>query len=400
MQIKCSFCGALVDPAKTLECPNCGAQIGENKQYQQYQEDKQNFYSEMRQLELEEKQGRIEKQKLENEQLRRSAKQRKTSANSVKMVKIIAAIIIAPFALFVLFGLGIVLIAVNSPDIIDPAETTEPYVEPYHEAVAGEIVQTRDYQLVLDKWGYYTPKSYSIKDGEKYIKFHFTYTNTSEREIYDKESVHCYDSTGKDCDSPGITDEDYASKLKSQSVMPGRSYSGWLYYSLPESETEVTVTYGESIEIKVSLNETDAFFDQDTATIYYEGKFGEVLQTKKLEILFDSWGYYKPEITVGGGEKFIKLHVVYKNIGTKDIDVYDYIPCYDSNGAEYHSTTVFLTDNDKSQAIKDQEVVPGKSYSGWYYFEIPEHVEELTLMPYTNVEIHVDLTEVVDNEES
>ena len=176
--------------------------------------------------------------------------------------------------------------------------------------------------------------------------------------------------------------------------MPGKSYSGWIYFCLPDGETKAMLTYGDHIEITIDLDENGEFFDKDTAPGYYKGNFGETIQTKKLEIVFDKWGAYTPTMVIGSGEKFIKFHVTFTNISNSDVDVGARIYCYDANGAEYGSNSIWLTDEDEAQRIDGQEIAPGKSYSGWYYFEIPESVNELTIMPFTNVEISIDLTEV------
>jgi hypothetical protein len=35
--------------------------------------------------------------------------------------------------------------------------------------------------------------------------------------------------------------------------MPGKSYSGWIYFTIPKGETRLTVMYGESVEFSVDL---------------------------------------------------------------------------------------------------------------------------------------------------
>jgi hypothetical protein len=401
MQIKCHYCGASVDAAKQSACPNCGASLSDNEQYQEYHAEKQKFYNDYKQLLLKDKEARIKKQQLENEKAKTAPKTvvrnhyYETNASfAKKKAKIGCLVPIITFA--TLFVIGIIG-SVFSEDhaIYDPVETVDTYVEPHHNAVAGEIIQTRDYQVVLDKWGYYTPEHYAINDGEKYIKFHFTYTNTSKQQIFDDEQIFCYDSNGRQCDSQyGISDEDKTAKMSSQWIYPGKSYSGWVYFCLPESETRVTLTYGDNIEISIVLNEEEDLFDKETATVYYKGNFNEIITTKKLDIIIDDWGYYTPEMILCSGKKFIKLHVTYTNISTKNFEIDGNAYCYDANGAEYGSTSMFLLDEDKAQMIKNQDIETNKSYSGWYYFEIPESINELTVKLFKNVEVHVNLAEV------
>lgn len=396
MKITCNYCGELVDINKYSSCPNCGASMADNDEYQQHVKKADELKERNRQLEYQKQQAEIQKRTLENERIRNQINTEKQSAKFTKNAKL--GCLIPIIITVVLLCLGLAMSIFTDGKINDDSiPTTEPYVEPYHEVIAGETVQTRDYNVILDKWGYYKPNSYAIRDGEKYIKFHFTYTNTSEEKIYDNEQIYCYDSNGKSCRSQNsISDEDRLAGFKSQTVMPGKSYSGWIYFCIPEAATEVAIMYGERIEIKVLLNEDGELFDPGPIIQQYKANLGETFTTTVTEIVFDTWEYYEPTMAVGSGEKFIKIHATFTNIGTKTIDVYDRIPCYDANGAEYKSTTMFLQDSDKAQAIKSQEIDVNKSYSGWYYFEIPNTITEITIKPYSNVEIYVNLMGVAE----
>jgi hypothetical protein len=409
MEIKCTYCGASIDASEHNVCPNCGAQLSDNEMYQEYHEEKKKFYDDYKKLMLQDKQTRIEQQKLDMQsqqaeierQRLENAEKRRTpdhcalaSKNNDRKGKSKAALwaIVISILFCAIFVAPIINEISEQNDF--GTNATEPYVEPHHDAVAGEVIQTRDYQVILDKWGYYIPTSYAIKDGEKYIKFRFSITNTSSEKIYDDEKIFCYDSNGKACDpQSSISDDDRQSRLNSQWIMPNKSYSGWVYYCIPEDETTLILTYGDSIEIQVDLDENNEIFDISTKPKYYKANFGEIIETSTLSIVLDDWTYYTPEMVLSSGEKFIKFHVVYSNHGTKDFQVSQYAWCYDSNGAEYNSTWMWVPDSEEGERIKDQSIAPGKSYSGWYYFELPENVNDLSIMLFSNVEININLLE-------
>lgn len=396
MKIKCSYCNTLVDTEVQTHCSHCGASVADNNEYQKHVKEKAERDAKMKDLLYEEQQLNIERKEIENEKARRQLNKPKTQPTQKKKTNPVVVSIIIFMSIFwiaVIFG-GIR--DLSNSGALDALQPTEPYVEPHHDAKIGEVVSTKNYQLVLDQWGYFEPSN-GTSDGWKYIKFHFTYTNTTDSKIYNEEKVTCYDSNGKECSKLStsyLSDDDVSKILQKQWVMPSRSYSGWSYFAIPESATECAIAYGENIEIKVDLDENGEFFDKDTAIVYYVGEFGETIVTKKHEVVVDDFGYYQPEMTFGSGLKYIKLHVVYKNISKSNTEVSARAYCYDENGAEYTSKSMWVSGNDEAERIQNQKILPGKSYSGWYYFDIPQDVEEITIMLFKNLEIHVNLKEV------
>ena len=271
MKIQCSFCGSTLDPSKHSECPYCGAKIGNNEAYQEYESKKQQFYDDMRDLHKQEAQERIEKQQIENERKRieneRLQKDVRRQRKFKPILKLIKLLVIWPAVIFSLLCVIILIAAINSPSDADKSniestvETTE-YVPQYHNVVINETVTFPEWTLVLDECDYYTPASYAIQKGYKYVKFRFSITNTSDKRIARTADIWCYDQNGKSCgEQYSLSTEDKDSRIQDQYIQPGKMYSAWAYFIIPESETKLTVQYGDYIEISIDLT-TDCASEQ------------------------------------------------------------------------------------------------------------------------------------------
>lgn len=255
MKIFCKFCGASIDTNVHSVCPNCGASLIDDKQVQDYQNYKNNIEYEEEQIRIQKQREDLEQERLQTERLQSRVRAEK-SANNVARATRIGCLIPVIIGVLAIISVIVLTILGSSGFTLDTTEPTETvYVEPHHEAKFNEIVTTKEFTVVLDEWDYYTPNSYAIRDGEKYIKFHFTYTNITDHEIYDDNQIHCYDEDGRACDKCySLSNEDKNEELRMQTVMQGKSCSGWVYYVIPENVQNVTVTYGENVEFLVDLS--------------------------------------------------------------------------------------------------------------------------------------------------
>lgn len=247
VKIICQFCGANVNVSEDHLCPNCGASLADNEQLQN-----------LRKMAAERNALNLEHEKLRKERIKNQVESEKQVAKARNgFYKFITGIRIAGL-LFLVFFLGSAFLSAfgvfDSNDSNDSYLEETEYVEPFHAAQFGETVVARDYTIALTDWDYYTPNSYAIHDDEIYVKFYFTYTNTTNEKVYDDTDIYCYLENGKECDNQwSISDSDRQAKFDSQTVMPGKSYSGWIYFTIPKGETRLTVMYGESVEFSVDL---------------------------------------------------------------------------------------------------------------------------------------------------
>jgi hypothetical protein len=274
MKIQCSFCGSTLDPSKHSECPYCGAKIGNNEAYQEYESKKQQFYDDMRELHKQEAQERIEKQqienerkKIENERLQKDVRRQRKFKPILKLIKLV---IIWPAVIFCLLCVAILIIAINSPDTDNSTETTvsTEFVPEHHSIMVGEIVSFPDWDFVLEECREYTPASYAIREGYKYVKFKFSITNTSDEKLPRTSNIWCYDSNGKSCDIQySLSAEDKSQRIQNQYIQPEKTYSAWEYFIIPEGETQILVQYGDYIEISIDLEKDLDAKSEDTVII-------------------------------------------------------------------------------------------------------------------------------------
>lgn len=199
-----------------------------------------------------------EKRQLDLEQYKEKEKAEKVKK---KLITVGRMLYFSPLVVFFAF-ITIVLVGTLFSGVFDkkdsyestPPATETVYVEPFHFAICGEDVSTRDYTVCLEKWDYFTPHKHMTNDNAKYIKLHFKYTNTSEQKIYNNNKIHCYDRGREECDRYiYISDEDRAAEFSSQTVMPGKSHSGWLYFEVPQETEMLFITFGDSVEFSVNI---------------------------------------------------------------------------------------------------------------------------------------------------
>lgn len=252
MKITCEFCGAMIDTTQHTLCPNCNASIEKNKQFKEYQSYKMQFDKEMMQLEFKEQEKAVKRQAIENRKLQAemSNKRKKT------ITKVVMGILLTPvISVFVFLIIGII-VAISYPQSNDADMVIEDTTlqEQYHDIVVGETASTAYYDLKVPEWSYYTPASYAIKKGEKYIKIQFEFTNTVDKKIIRDQSILCYDQNGASCkEQYSLLSEDENMDIKKQYVLPGQTYSAYAYFIVPENETQLTVHYGEYIKITIDL---------------------------------------------------------------------------------------------------------------------------------------------------
>jgi hypothetical protein len=253
MKIKCSYCGALIDIEAQSNCHMCGASIND-EQYQKYSEMKNESRAQKEQLEYQSQQADIQRKKIENERLQTRLETERNSARTISTIRKIQ------FIYFIPVFLGIItfffsIFRTNNTLWNSTVVNTEPTTKvQYQTAEIGETVYTKDYTITLDEWDYFEPQSYAIQNGEKYVKFHFVYTNISDHSIADKNTVYCYADNGKMCKVQySLSINDAAQRMSQQIVLPGKSYAGWCYFIVPQSSHNLTVVYDENIEINIDL---------------------------------------------------------------------------------------------------------------------------------------------------
>lgn len=254
MKIFCKHCSASINIDKDTTCPNCGAALYMDEEVREYHSKKNRMEFERdkldlqnQQLEYEEKQIRLERTK---ENVKHEKKLRKVS-NTISNLYIGFFIFIAVAAISAFIVVPMLKSGNNA--MFDNNATTE-YIEPFHSAQLGETVTTRDYSVCLSEYDYFEPNKHMMQEGNKYLKFYFTYTNTSNEKVYSNEEILCYDDTGKEYDDYiWLNDEDENVRLDAQNVMPNKSYSGWWYFELPETVNKVTITFGDSVEFNVTI---------------------------------------------------------------------------------------------------------------------------------------------------
>ena len=249
MKLFCEFCGSTINTEVDNKCPHCGADFSQNQHVQDYH----NFHNS---IEYQKEQYNLQQEYLETERIKNRIKTEK-SINATNKVMRIGCLI--PIIIFILAITCVVIISIIPEFYSEPTTTTTTateYIEPYHKVVLGETVETRNYKLVCDKWEYYNPNSYAIVDGEKYIRFHFIFTNTTDKTIMDDEEIYIYDSNGNTCSTQAsISNELRNERLLSQQVPAGKPHSGWIYLIVPEGENAITITYGENIEILADIKD-------------------------------------------------------------------------------------------------------------------------------------------------
>ena len=249
MKLFCEFCGASINTEIDNKCPHCGADFSQNQHVKAYH----NFQND---IECQKQQYDLQQEYLKTEQIKNRIKTEKSISATNKVMRIGCLIPIIIFTLAIICGVIISLVPEFYPQQNIEVPTEPEYVEPYHKAVVGETISTKDYELVCDKWEYYTPNSYAIQKGEKYICFHFVLTNTTDSTIIDDEGIYCYDSNGSACSTQAsISNELRNERFKKQNVPAGKSHSGWVYYIIPSNEKNVTIMFGEKIEINIDLTQ-------------------------------------------------------------------------------------------------------------------------------------------------
>lgn len=400
MKLRCVYCNTLVDIEEELNCPNCGASIGEHEHYDFFMSKKRELDKQKQDADYERKKQQLDSLSWRNEIDKNSldpnqpAKKKESfwdlrKTNPKQFYFLLKVLIVAMIPIFV-FVVGIfgIPIAIMMGEENRNNQQTEVYVEPHHNAVDGEVVSTRYYDVSIDQIGYFTPKNTSAY--EKYVKFHFVFTNTSEAHIPIKDIIKCYDSNGKEMKAdPWLSDEDKDKKLRQGAYLePGETRKGWAYFAITEDSTNCEIMFGEKIGIKVSLSEESNLFDRGTIEGLHVHSIGDYCN---CDLDVRKWSYYVPKMP-DSEKKNVKFYIWYTNSKEQDINLFDNMYCLDSERNKYYPITDGLSQVDQEEMVENEVPSDDKYSCGWCYFSVPKSVQKLILV-LENIEISVDLNE-------
>ncbi len=279
MFTNCNSCGALVDLDDHIKCPNCGAPL-ENKDVEKHKElEYRKRLADVKQRELEvlhsaerlkekqaanNRQSNYSRQYNNYQQPKQTYKKKKGGfAKTMAMLIVLVTIFVIMFTYLGVLGIKEEYGSMDKfmDEFQSEMNDVKPELKEDVKVYVGfnEPAQTLKYSVTCDsyeEWIYpaddYWADYRQPSAGHRYVRFHFVIENTSDDTIYvNKEYVVSAD--GFQCEKASLTDEAADSQIKRVDLAPGLKTAGYIYRKVPIDAKEVTLQYGEWVNITFPL---------------------------------------------------------------------------------------------------------------------------------------------------
>ena len=268
-----------------------------------------------------------------------------------------------------------------------PAETQEAIetTPPKTVYTVGDILEDGGMRIVYMSSGEFIEENDFLQpaDGYRYIFLQFAFENISEK--FD-DSISLYSFEGY---ADGYAVEMYygGEESLSASLSPGRSTTGYIYFSVPVDAQEIEIEY------------TTNYFTSDKITFLYEGdkdsgyapalstaatpgalQVGDVSESSNLKISYLSCAEYTSDnmfMQPRDGYHFVSCEFEFENLGNSDeyVSSYDF-DCY-ADGMNCEQS--FVRDDDLSATLS-----AGRKAKGFVTFEVPNDANVIELEYLSN----------------
>ena len=250
-----------------------------------------------------------------------------------------------------------------------PTETPMPVKTVYQ---VGDILQDGDLKIVYMSSGVYVEDNEFMQppEGMKYIFIQLAFENTSKST---DKSISYFSFEGY---ADGYAAESYygGEEDLSATLSPGRTTSGFLYFTVPEDAGEIEIEYETNVftEKKIKFayeGEKDSGYQIPANTTATEGAYvvGDIVSSKQLIITYLSCEEYVSDnmfIQPADGYRFVSCEFEFENVSSTD----QYVSCYEfycyADGAACNAT--YIRDDALSATMS-----AGRKTKGTVTFEVP-----------------------------
>lgn len=247
----------------------------------------------------------------------------------------------------------------------------------------GDILMDGDTKIVYMSSGVYTDAE--PDEGEQIIYLRFAFENQSDS---DDTSISFYSF---DCYADGYAADMYysADDDLSATLSAGRTTTGYVYFEVPESASEVLVEYTPNFLISdqkiafVYEGEQDSGYVPASNTTPTEGAFlvGDVVRLDDATITYLSCENYESDnmfVQPKDGYHYVSCTFEFENNGDSDLYASSYsFDCY-ADGVACDQT--FIRDDDLSATVSS-----GHKAQGTVTFEVPDNATVIEAEYETNV---------------
>jgi len=202
--------------------------------------------NEQEKIELEKKKIQLEQEKIENIRRQETLESMRKGTEFVRILKIGCLI---PFILVIILLAVSIIIAIKDQVVTNDNNDKNIVQEVAVEGNFNEPVSTSTFSVTCD--GYEEFERYSEPtNGYKYVRFHFTVENISDKELYDEEKIRAL-VNGVQCERASFSDK---KQLPEAYIIPGGKIDGYIGFEIPENAKKIDIKYGDYITIHVDMN--------------------------------------------------------------------------------------------------------------------------------------------------
>lgn len=249
----------------------------------------------------------------------------------------------------------------------------------------GDILQDGNMKITYMSSGVYVEDNEFMQPeaGKKYIYIQLAFENTS------KSTDDSISSFSFECYADGYAAESYygGEGDLSATLSPGRTTSGFLYFTVPEDAKEIEIEYETNIftEKKIKFayeGEKDSGYQIPANTTATEGAYvvGDVVSSKQLVITYLSCEEYVSDnmfIQPAEGYRFVSCEFEFENVSSTD----QYVSCYEfycyADGVACDAT--YIRDDALSATMS-----AGRKTKGTVTFEVPVDATVIEVEYLTN----------------
>lgn len=259
-------------------------------------------------------------------------------------------------------------INISDVQVIEPDDSTTQQTV-FH---VGDALTDGDLEIVYMSSGTYDEENEFLQpnEGEKYIFLELAFKNISDDNNAHVSTYNFY------CYADGFAAEMYygSDDSLSATLSPGRTASGYIYFSVPEDANEIEIEYEPNVFLEDKIyfafeGEKTSNYELEKNTTAAEDAYyvGSEVETSDVKISYLSWEEYISEnmfVTSEEGNWFISCEFLFENLSDSDYFVSSFdFNCYADGIAV---DPVFIREDDLSATISS-----GRMAQGTVTFEIP-----------------------------